>query len=92
MNPKTSFSFELQYAPDAKTPYADRDTALGKAEPALQALFAAQDKGAAVSLNNSQKGSGSRILELSTTLDDAQIAVILKTFSEQNGLSISALE
>jgi len=92
MNPKTNFSFELQYAPGAKTPYAERDAALDRTEPALQALFAAQDKGAAVSLDDSQKGSGSRILELSTTLDDAQIAGILKEFSEQHSLSISALE
>lgn len=92
MNPKTNFSFELQYAQDAKTPYAERDAALDKAGPALQALFAARDKGAVISLNDSQKGSGNRILELATTLDDAQIAGILKEFSEQYGLSISALE
>lgn len=92
MSPKTSFSFEVQYAPDSKTPYAARDAALDKAESALQALFTAQDKGAAVSLSDSQKGSGNRILELVTTLGDAQIADILKTFSEQHSLSISALE
>lgn len=92
MNLKTNFSFALQYAPDTKTPYGERDAALDKAGPALQALFAAQDTGAAVSLNDSQKGSGNRILELSTTLDDTQIAGILKEFSEQHGLSINALE
>lgn len=92
MKPITNFSFELQYAPEAKTPYAERDAVLDKAGPALQALFAAQDKDAALSLNESRKGSGNRILELATTLDDAQIAHILKPFSEQHGLSISALE
>jgi len=92
MNPKTSFSFELQYPADAATIYAQRDTVMASAGPELQALFASQDSAATVTVNDSQKGSNSKILELVTTLDDAQIAAILKAFSDKHGLFIQALE
>lgn len=92
MNPKTNFSFELHYPADAATPYAQRDAVMTSMGPALQALFAGQDSAAAVTVNDSQKGSHHKILELVSTLDDAQIAAVLKTFSDKHGLAIQALE
>ncbi|MEO8023369.1 hypothetical protein [Polaromonas sp.] len=92
MNLKTNFSFELQYPADAAIPYAQRDEVIRSVGPALQALFAGQDSTAVVTANDSQKGSHHKILEMVTTLDDAQIAAILKDFSEKHGLSIQALE
>lgn len=92
MSPKTNFSFELHYPADAATLYAQRDAVMTSVEPELQALFAGQDSAAIVTVNDSQKGSHHKILELVSTLDDAQIAAILKTFSDKHGLSIEALE
>lgn len=92
MNPKTNFSFELHYPADAATPYAQRDAVMAAMGPALQTLFAGQDSAAVVTVNDSQKGSHNKILELVTTLDDVQIAAILKAFSDKHGLSIQALE
>lgn len=64
-------------------------TSLG---PSLQKVFAATDPSATVAVSDSHKGSGNKLIELVTTLQDAEIADILKAFSGQHGLTVSALE
>jgi hypothetical protein len=42
--------------------------------PSLQKVFAATDPSATVAVSDSHKGSGNKIVELVTTLQDAEIA------------------
>ena len=48
--------------------------------------------GWSVLVSDSQKGDNNKFVELVTTLQDAQIAKILKAFSEQHGVTVTALE
>ena len=43
-------------------------------------------------VSESHKGNGNKLVELTTTLADAQIAEILKVFSAQHGVVVAALE
>jgi hypothetical protein len=90
MNPKTNFSFEVQYtAGSART---GPDGVMASLGPSLQKVFAAGDPAATVAVSDSHKGSGNKIIELTTTLQDAEIAKILQAFSGQHGVAVSALE
>lgn len=92
MNPKTNFSFEVQYTADTSTAQAGPDGVMASLGPSLQTLFAATDPSATVAVSDSHKGSGNKIVELVTTLQDAEIAGILKAFSGQHGVRVTALE
>ncbi|SFV00639.1 hypothetical protein SAMN05216350_11248 [Polaromonas sp. YR568] len=94
MNPKTNFSFEVQYTADsgAGASSAGADGVMASLGPSLQKLFAATDPAATVAVSDSHKGSGNKLVELTTTLQDAEIADILKAFSGQHGVSVNALE
>ena len=58
----------------------------------LEHLLAAKDSEAQVAVSDSHKGSGHKIVELTTTLQEVQIAEILKAFSAENGVTVSAVE
>jgi hypothetical protein len=92
MSQKTNFSFEMHYPAATSAPEAQRAQLMAALGPTLQALFAAGDSAATVAVSDSHKGSGHKMVELVTTLQDMQIAAILKAFSEQHGLSVQALE
>lgn len=92
MSPKTNFSFEMHYPADTHAPEAQRAQLMGSLGPTLQVLFAAADSAATVAVSDSHKGSGHKMVELVTTLQDGPIASILQAFSEQHGLSVQALE
>lgn len=92
MAQKTNFSFEVQYLAQSAAGTAQRDEVMAGLGPALQKMLAADDAAATVSVSDSHKGSSHKIIELVCSLQDAQIAGALKTFSEQHGVSISALE
>lgn len=92
MNPKTNFSFEVQYAEGTATGKEERDGVMASLGPSLQKLFAATDPSATVAVSDSHKGSGNKIIELVTTLPDGEIAGILQAFSGQHGVTVSALE
>ncbi len=89
---KTNFSFDVQYAATSDSTQAQRDEVMESLGPSLQAMLAGQDKAASVMVSDSHKGEGNKLVELTTTLADAQIAEILKTFSEQHGVVIAAFE
>lgn len=89
MNPKTNFSFEVQYTAGSGVA---SDGAMASLGPSLQKVFAATDPSATVAVSDSHKGSGNKLIELVTTLQDEEIADILKAFSGQHGLTVSALE
>lgn len=92
MSQTTHFSFEIHYPAGTSAHEAQRAQLMTSLGPTLQALFAAGDSAATVAVSDSHKGSGHEIIELVTTLQDLQIAGILKAFSEQHGLSVQALE
>jgi hypothetical protein len=89
---KTNFSFEVQYPADSSRSQAQQNEVMGSLQASLQPLLAAQDREADVVVSDSHRGSGNKLVELTTTLEDAQLAGILKAFSEQHGVSVTALE
>jgi hypothetical protein len=98
MTPKTHFSFELQYPAPTESGAAaapgqdDMAQAMASLEPTLQALFSARDPAASVKVSDAHQVSSPKYLELVTTLPDADIASILKEFSERHGVTVNALE
>ncbi|ABM38964.1 hypothetical protein [Polaromonas naphthalenivorans] len=89
---KTHFAFDVQYLADSDRTQPQRDAVMGALESTLKALLAAQDSAATVAVSDSHKGPGNKLVELTTTLDDARIAGILKAFSAQHGVSVTAFE
>ena len=92
MSQTTNFSFDIHYPAGTRTPEAQRMQLMASLGPTLQALFAADDSAATVAVSDSHQGSDHKMVELVTSLQDMQIASILKAFSEQHGLSVQALE
>ena len=92
MNTKTNFSFELHYAETSTSTQAQRDQVMHALEPSLDALFTASDNTATIAVSDSHKGGDNKIVELTTTLQDTQIAEILKGFCDAHGVNITALE
>ena len=92
MNPKTNFSFEVQYTAASTQAQSGPEGVMASLGPSLQTAFAAGDPAATVAVSDSHKGSGNKIVELTTTLQDAEIAKILQAFSGQHGVAVSALE
>lgn len=92
MTAKTNFSFELYYAEQSAGTQAERDKVMHSLGESLQTAWRTADSAAIVVVSDSHKGSGNRIVEITTTLQDAQVADTLKQFCDANGLSASALE
>ena len=92
MTMKTNFSFDLYYAESSDRTLAQRDQVMRTLEPSLSALFTAGDSAAKVVVSDSHKGSDNKLLELVTTLQDTQIAEILKGFCDGSGVTVTALE
>ena len=92
MAQKTNFSFEVKYLADSDRSQAQQGEVIASLQTTLQQLISAQDAKAEVLVSDSQKGSGNKLVELTTALGDAQLALILKAFSEQHGVSVTAFE
>ena len=92
MNQKTNFSFEVQYLATSDSSPDQLNDQIASLEPALQKLLATQDSEATVAVSNSRKGSSSKIVEVTSCLTDTQIAALLKSFSAQQGVAVTALE
>lgn len=92
MAQKTNFSFDVQYPADSSRSEAQRDQLMDSLQTTLQQLLAAQDGEAEVAVSDSHRGSGNKLVELTTSLQDAQLAGLLKAFSDQHGVSVTALE
>lgn len=89
---KTNFSFEVQYLARSGSSQAERDALMQALGPSLQALLAKDDPGATVQVSSSHRGSDNQLVELTTTLQDAQVAAVLQAFSGQHGVAVTALE
>ena len=89
---KTNFSYDVQYPAQSDTTQAQRDAVMDALGPTLQALFAVQDKTATVVVSDSHRGNGNKLVELTTTLGDTQVAEILQAFSAQHGVLVAPLE
>ena len=92
MSLKTNFSFEVKYPEHSNSTQPQRNELMDSLDAKLQQLMAAQDSEARVVVSDSHKGSGNKIVELTTTMQDAQIAEILKSFSALHGVMVSAVE
>ena len=92
MNQKTNYSFDVQYPADSDSTEAQRNEVMSALGPALQQLLAVNDSAATVVVSDSHKGSGNKIVELTTLLQDAQIAEILHAFSGRHGVTVTAVE
>ena len=89
---KTNFSFEVQFAAGSPSTQVQRDEVMASLGPGLQALLAAHDRAATVTVSDSHKGQGHKLVELTTTLGDTEIAQILQGFSAHHGVVVNALE
>jgi hypothetical protein len=91
---KTNFTFEVQIRQQTESAAADgrAGKVMQSLEPALQARLAEHDSAATVVVSDNHRSANSKIAELTTTLGDAEIAGILKTFCEEQGVTVTALE
>jgi hypothetical protein len=104
---KTRYSFEFQYnaglanstgsagsasSVNSYKAQAQRDVVMRTLGPVLQQRLAANDANVRVLVSDSHKGANHKLVELVTTLEDAQIAPILKAFAEQYGVEVNAFE
>jgi hypothetical protein len=92
MRLKTNFSFEVHYPVHSGSTPAQRDELMGALGLSLQQLLAAQDSAASVTVSDSHKGPDNKIVELTTSLQDPQIAELLQAFSLRHGVVVTALE
>ena len=92
MNQKTHYSFDVQYPANSDSTEAQRNEMMGRLGPALQQLLAVNDSAATVVVSDSHKGNGNKIVELTTTLLDAQITEVLQAFSGRHGVTVTAVE
>ncbi|MDB5883839.1 MAG: hypothetical protein JWR74_10, partial [Polaromonas sp.] len=58
----------------------------------LQQCLAGQDAEAEVVVSDSHRGSRNKIVELTTCLEDTQLAGIMESFSETHGVGVTALD
>lgn len=89
---KTNYSFEVQYSANSGSAQAQRNEIMGALGPLLRQRLRAEDGNARVLVSDSHKGADHKLVELVTTLQDAQIARILKAFSSQCGVNVNAFE
>ena len=92
MSQKTNFSFDVYFPAQSDRTEAQRHDVMAGLGPALQQLLAVNDSAATVAVSDSHKGAGNKIVELTTTLQDARIAEILQAFSSRHGVTVTALE
>lgn len=92
MTTKTNFSFELFYPERSAITTEQRNEVMRKLELSLDNAFKTQDVAAVVTVSDSHKGSYNKLIELVTTLTDAQIEETLKQFCTQTGLTVTTLE
>ena len=92
MGLSTHFSFEIKDPAGSNRSETQRAALMDSLQSTLQQLLASQDSQAEVVASSSHRGSSAKLVELTTRLDDAQLARLLKTFSEQHGVSVTAFE
>lgn len=92
MGLNTNFSFEIQIPAESNRSEAERNQVMDALQPLLEQLLTPQDSQAQVLISSSHRGNDSKLVELTTCLDDAQLAGVLKAFSEQHGVRVTAFE
>jgi hypothetical protein len=92
MSQKTNFSFEVYYPAHSGSTEAQRGELMGALGLSLQQLLEVQDSAAKVVVSDSHKGPGNKIVELTTSLQDPQIAELLQAFSMRHGVVVATLE
>ena len=92
MTQKTNYSFDVQYPANSDSTEVQRNEVMSALGPALQQLLAVNDSAASVVVSESHRGNGNKLVELTTTLQDSQIAEVLQDFSSRHGVTVTALE
>jgi hypothetical protein len=89
---KTNFSFDIYFNDQSTSNQSQRDAVMGTLEPSLLALLTLKDRVAKVAISESHKGDGNKLVEITTSLPEAELDALLKQFCESNGLAIALLE
>lgn len=89
---KTNFSFDIYYNDQSASTQSQRDAVMGKLGPSLLALLAPKDSAAKVAISESHKGDGNKLVEITTSLPEADVDALLKQFCDSNGVAIALLE
>lgn len=89
---KTNFSFDVQYPVHSGGTQAQRDAVMNSLDSLLREQLSRRDPATSVAVSDSHRGSDNKLVELTTTLSDAQIAEVLQAFSAQHGVVVTALE
>ena len=92
MQTTSHFSFEIQYSEHSASSPSERAEVMDALGPTLKQLLAAQDGDATVKVSESHKGDDHKLVELTSTLADAQVRQMLQSFAAQHGVSVLALE
>ncbi len=92
MQTTSHFSFEIQYSEHSASSPSERAGVMESLGATLQQLLAAQDGAATVKISDSHKGDDHKLVELTTTLAEAQVQRMLQSFAAQHGVSVLALE
>jgi len=90
--PRTHFSFEIQYPAVSAASPAERAGVMDTLGAALKRLLGTIDEAATVAVSDGHKGPEHKLVELTTTLDDAQVGQLLESFAAQHDLRVQALE
>lgn len=90
--PKTNFSFEVQYLATSGATQDKQDSTMKLLDTVLQQQLAAHDSAVRVTVSDSHKGSSNKLVEVTSTMSDAQLGQVLEAFSQQHGVSVTALE
>ena len=92
MPPTSHFSFEIQYSEHSASSPSERAQVMESLGPTLQQLLAAQDGEATVQVSESHTGDDHKLVELTSTLADAQVQQMLQAFAARHGVRVQALE
>jgi hypothetical protein len=89
---KTNFSFDIYYNDRSAGTQSQRDAVMGTLGPSLLALLEPKDSAAKVAISESHKGDGNKLVEITTSLPEAEMDALLKQFCDSNGVAIAVLE
>lgn len=89
---KTNFSFDIYFNDQSNSNQSQRDAVMENLGPSLLALLAAKDSAAKVAISESHRGDGNKLVEITTSLPEADMDALLKQFCASNGVAIAVLE
>lgn len=86
------YLYDVQFPSNTEVPQAEQDEVMASLSSSLEGLLSLNDDKATVTDTESHKGEGHRLLDVSTTLDDEQMATAIKALAKQTGLAVNPQE